>query len=114
MTESLDNASSEQAPAEECNFEDSLAELEQVVRDLEDGNLGLSEALTRYEQGVKHLRQCYQMLEAAERRIELLTGVAEDGTPSTEAFAESSEPLEQSTGRRKRTAAKSAGANRTT
>jgi len=79
-----------------------LAELEAVVHDLEEGQLGLAEALARYEQGVKHLKHCYQLLEAAEQKIELLTSVADDGTPSTEPFGETTEPLAESAGRRRR------------
>jgi exodeoxyribonuclease VII small subunit len=84
------------------SFEHSLAELEAVVHDLEEGQLGLAEALARYEQGVLHLKHCYQLLQAAERKIELLTGVADDGTPLTEPFAQVSEPPPQSAGRRRR------------
>ena len=62
-------------------FEDSLAELESIVAELESGKLGLSEALGRYEQGVRHLRVCQQLLQRAERRIELLSGVDADGNP---------------------------------
>ena len=54
------------------------------------------------EQGIKHLKRCYKLLEAAERKIELLTGVADDGTPATEPFDESGESLANSAGRRKR------------
>ena len=86
----------------EFSFEQSLVELESVVHDLEDGQLGLSDALSRYEQGVKHLQHCYQLLEQAERKIELLTGVTDDGTPTTEPFDESTEPLAESAGRRRR------------
>ena len=99
------------AAADECSFEDSLASLEHVVHDLEDGNLGLTEALDRYEAGVKHLKRCYQLLDAAERRIELLTGVNEDGTPMTEPFAESNESLAESAGRRRRPRAKAGSEN---
>jgi len=67
-------------------FEHSLAELEAIVHDLEDGQLGLAEALARYEQGVKHLKHCYALLTQAEQKIELLTGVSEDGTAITQAF----------------------------
>jgi exodeoxyribonuclease VII small subunit len=90
------------AACAEFNFEQSLAELESIVHDLEDGQLGLTDALGRYEQGVKHLKHCYQLLEQAERKIELLTGVADDGTPCTEPFDESTEPLAESAGRRRR------------
>ena|SRR5436190_18360244 len=87
---------------EGINFEHSLAELEAIVHDLEEGQLGLSDALARYEQGVKHLKHCYQLLEAAERKIELLTSVSDDGTPCTEPFGEATEPLAESAGRRRR------------
>jgi len=92
------------ADENKCNgsFEHSLAELEAVVHDLEEGQLGLAEALARYEQGVKHLKHCYQLLEAAERKIELLTDVADNGTPGTEPFDETTGPLGESAGRRRR------------
>jgi exodeoxyribonuclease VII small subunit len=67
-------------------FEEALVELESIVCDLEEGDLGLGDAMARYEQGVKHLRRCYGLLEEAQRKIELLTGVAEDGTPATTPF----------------------------
>ena len=86
----------------QTTFEHSLAELETVVHDLEDGQLGLTEALARYEQGVKHLKHCYELLEAAERKIELLTAVADDGAPTTQPFDEAAPPLAESAGRRRR------------
>lgn len=82
------------------NFEHSLAELETIVHALEDGELSLAESLARYEQGVKHLKHCYQLLEQAERKIELLTGVAEDGTPLTRPFDAEATSLEESAGKR--------------
>jgi exodeoxyribonuclease VII small subunit len=84
------------------SFEQSLAELESIVHQLEDGHLGLAEALARYEQGVKHLKHCYQLLQQAERQIELLTGVAEDGTPSTRPFEAEAAPAAESAGRRRK------------
>lgn len=76
-------------------FEQSLAELEQVVRDLEQGELPLAESLERYELGVGFLRQCYQQLEQAERRVELLKGLSPDGLADTESFAETNLTLEE-------------------
>ena len=90
------------ASCQDVNFECSLAELEAVVHDLEEGQLGLTESLGRYEQGVKHLKHCYQLLEAAERKIELLTGVADDGAPTTQPFEEATQPMTKSAGRRRR------------
>jgi exodeoxyribonuclease VII small subunit len=86
---------------EAFSFEHSLAELETIVRDLEEGQLGLDEALTRYEQGVKHLKHCYHLLQNAERKIELLTGVTDDGTAVTKPLDETAEPLAEKAGRRR-------------
>lgn len=66
---------------ERIDFEGALAELEEIVHALEDGEIGLSESLARYEKGVVLLRQCYNMLEGAQRRIELLTAVDTEGRP---------------------------------
>ncbi len=69
-----------------ANFEDSLAELEQIVHALEDGQIGLADALARYEQGAKLLKECYKQLADAEQRIELLSGVDSDGNACVEEF----------------------------
>lgn len=76
---------SETAPPK---FEDCLSELEVIVAELEGGKLGLAEALARYEQGVKYLKSCHGLLERAERRIEILSGVDADGKPVTKPFDE--------------------------
>jgi exodeoxyribonuclease VII small subunit len=84
------------------SFEDALAALEAIVHDLEDGQLGLAESLARYEQGVGHLKHCHQLLAAAEQKIELLTGVNEDGTPRTQPWEEPGPAAEDAAGRRRR------------
>lgn len=68
------------------SFEASIDELESIVAELEGGKLGLSDALARYEQGVKHLKSCHRWLQEAERKIELLSGVDAQGNPITEPF----------------------------
>jgi exodeoxyribonuclease VII small subunit len=79
----------ESEPAQEIVvFEPALAELEKVARELEDGSLDLAAALARYEQGITLLRRCYQELEKAEQRIELLAGLDAEGKPRTEEFRE--------------------------
>jgi exodeoxyribonuclease VII small subunit len=67
-------------------FEQALARLEQIVTKLEDGRVDLAESLSSYEEGVRLLRQCHSLLERAERRIELLSGVDADGRPISEPF----------------------------
>jgi exodeoxyribonuclease VII small subunit len=86
-------------------FEEALGKLEAIVHDLEEGQIGLAESLGRYEEGIKLLKQCYGLLEHAERRIELLTGIDADGNPLTvpfdEAAAASLEEKAQSRARRR-------------
>ncbi|MFM2095790.1 MAG: Exodeoxyribonuclease 7 small subunit [Planctomycetota bacterium] len=67
-------------------FEQLLEQLEQIVHELEDGQLGLGAALARYEEGIRYLKQCHLGLEQAERRIELLTGVDAEGRPTVANF----------------------------
>jgi exodeoxyribonuclease VII small subunit len=92
----------------EPTFEESLAALEAAVHDLEEGQLGLSEALARYEESVKHLKRCYALLEVAEQRIELLTSAAEDGSACTEPFVDSAEGAAASPGQRRKQRARPA------
>lgn len=94
---------------EPVSFEQALALLEQIVHDLEEGRLGLAESLARYEEGVKLLRQCHGLLQQAERRIELVTGMDATGNPLTEPFDDSatfSEPAQQPTRSRRRASKK--------
>jgi exodeoxyribonuclease VII small subunit len=55
------------------DFEAAIAELESIVRKLEDGDLALEASLALYERGVELSRFCHARLEAVERRIEVLT-----------------------------------------
>ena len=66
-------------------FEEVLARLETQVHDLEGGRLTLDEALGRYEEGVKALKKCYEILRDAEKRVELLLR-SEDGVLKTVPF----------------------------
>ncbi len=79
------------------SFEQALQELQQIVAELERGDIGLEESLQKFERGVKLLRCCYQILEQAEQRIEILTGIDEQGRPVTEPF-DASATIEQTSG----------------
>ncbi len=83
-------------------FEDSLAELERLVRELEDGSLGLEDALARYEQGVGLIQRCYQRLREAEQRILVLTGADADGRPALQPFRHEATAPARSEARRPR------------
>jgi exodeoxyribonuclease VII small subunit len=68
------------------SFEEALAQLEAVVRALEDGQIGLEESLSRYEVGVGLIKRCQAQLRQAEQRIQLLTGVDGNGQPSLQTY----------------------------
>ena len=55
------------------DFEAAIAELEGIVKKLEEGDLPLETSLQLYERGVQLSRFCHSRLEDAERRIEILT-----------------------------------------
>ena len=59
--------------AETPKFEEGLAGLEKLVAELEEGDLGLDEALKRYEKGVKLAAQLQSALEASQRKVEKLS-----------------------------------------
>jgi len=86
------------SPAEEpeggtepARFDESLAELEKLVEQLEQGDLSLEESLAQFERGVTLARQCREALTTAEQKVEVL--MARDGeeelTPFTDADANS-------------------------
>ena len=56
----------------EKKFEAALARLEEIVRSLESGELGLEQSLKLFEEGVKLARVCNARLEEAERKVEVL------------------------------------------
>jgi exodeoxyribonuclease VII small subunit len=68
------------------SFEQALAELELILRDLEDSTTNLEDALTRYERGVGLLRQCYAQLQDAEQKVKLLNGLTDDGGADLKPF----------------------------
>ena len=73
-------------PCDPLTFEQALANLEGIVRELEDGKIGLEDSLARYEQGVALLKGCYEKLRQVEQKIVELTGVDEHGNPLTKPF----------------------------
>ncbi len=70
------------------DFESALTELESVVKNLEDGDLTLEKSLELFERGVELSRFCHTRLEAAERRLEVLTERGEPG-PAPASLTES-------------------------
>jgi exodeoxyribonuclease VII small subunit len=76
------------------DFEAAIAELESIVRKLEEGDLTLESSLQLYERGVQLSRFCHARLEDAERRIEVLNerGEPRPAPPSLGTIDEDSSP----------------------
>lgn len=55
------------------HFEQSITELEEIVRQLEKGELTLEESLKQFEKGISLARHCQNALNQAEQKIETLT-----------------------------------------
>ncbi|MDT8407898.1 MAG: exodeoxyribonuclease VII small subunit [Methylococcales bacterium] len=68
-------------------FESALAELEQLVEQMEQGELSLEQSLSLFERGVALTRTCQQALEDAEQKVRILLKDA-DGQPKTETFTD--------------------------
>ena len=64
------------------DFESAIAELERIVKQLEDGDLPLDKSLALFERGIELSRYCHDQLGAAQRRIEVVTerGELKDGS----------------------------------
>ncbi len=56
----------------EKKFEAAMARLEEIVQQLESGDLPLEQSLKLFEEGTKLARICHKRLEEAERRVEIL------------------------------------------
>lgn len=67
-------------------FEDSLAELDQLVSQLEQGDISLEESLQSFERGVHLTRVCQKALQDAEQKVHIL--LEKNGNLSLESFTD--------------------------
>src|SRR5262245_28972304 len=67
---------------ETLNFEQAMQELEQIVRQLEEGRVPLEQAIEAYERGAALKKRCESLLNEARMKIEEIVMQA-DGTPTT-------------------------------
>ena len=65
------------------SFEDALAELEQIVRRLEGGQVKLDEAILSYERGAQLKRHCERKLNEAQQRVDRIV-IGPDGAVTAE------------------------------
>ena len=53
-------------------FEQSMKKLEQIVQELESGDLPLEDAMKKFEEGIKLSNQCSEKLDETEKKITIL------------------------------------------
>ena len=70
----------------DMSFEEALRALQQVVRQLEDGEVPLDQSITLYERGEKLRAHCQARLDAAQARIEAIVLDAKGQPSGTKAF----------------------------
>ena len=71
---------------EEIGFEESVEELESIVRRLEQGGGPLEEALEDYAKAINLLKSCHKRLDLAEKKVQVLSGFDAQGNPVTKPF----------------------------
>ena len=75
-------------------FEKSIRQLEEIVQELETGDLPLEKAILRFEEGMRLSRQCSKMLDETEKKISVLIREA-DGSVSEKPFSGNASALEE-------------------
>ena len=58
---------------DKLTFEEAMAELDELVSRMEDGELSLDDSLKAFERGVMLTRKCQEALSQAELRVKTLT-----------------------------------------
>ena len=66
------------------SFEEQIEKLENIVNELEKGDLNLDESVAKFEEGIKISKECNEILETAEKKITIL--VNQDGEIKEENF----------------------------
>ena len=69
--------------AKEASFEESLAELEKIVEQMETGEPSLADLMENYSRGIRLSQKCMKSLERAEKAMDLLV---KEGKEETEAL----------------------------
>jgi len=61
---------SDQTPPEKLTFEQAVAELESIIEQIEQGEIGLEESLKQRKRGDGLIKRCRAILDAAEQELE--------------------------------------------
>lgn len=66
-------------------FEENMQRIEQIVREIEHGDIPLNESLKLFQEGTALVRKCQELLDNAELQVKEISK-ADDGTPAEEDF----------------------------
>ena len=58
--------------SQKLSFEQALAKLEEIVEQIEQGEVPLEDSIERYAQGIELIKQCRSILARAEKKIQIL------------------------------------------
>ncbi|MBX9768845.1 MAG: exodeoxyribonuclease VII small subunit [Bdellovibrionales bacterium] len=67
-------------------FEKKMKRLEEIVDQMESGDLALEKSLSLFEEGVKLSKDCHVQLNDAEQKVRILMGIDEAGQPILKDF----------------------------
>ena len=67
-----------------ANFEENMEKLEEIVTELEKGDLNLDSSISKFEEGIKISKECNKILDEAEKKITIL--LQKDGNLEEESF----------------------------
>ncbi len=56
------------------NFEESMKELENIVKSMEDGTMPIEESISAFEKGIALVKDCRKLLDSAEKKVNALVG----------------------------------------
>ncbi len=71
------------------NFEDAMARLEKITRELEEGELSLEQSLKKFDEGIRLTAFCRKTLDEAEKKVEIL--LQKNGEVVAEPFSDAEE-----------------------
>ncbi|MCR5320886.1 MAG: exodeoxyribonuclease VII small subunit [Lachnospiraceae bacterium] len=60
------------------SLEESFEMLDQLIEEMESDEISLEDSFTKYEQGMKLLRECNDTLDTVEKKIQIIRGVEEE------------------------------------
>lgn len=82
----VEGQTAETAKISDMSFEDALRSLEQVVRQLESGDVALDQSIALYERGEELRKHCQARLDSAQARIEAIVQDSQGQASGTKPF----------------------------